>query len=83
MTAFIVNPGGSEDRRSIQLATRKNTPIRNERRPERPPESLRAAADIWCNEFTKNRLRSLSATYNCVGMVFATRRTWIEPDHVG
>jgi hypothetical protein len=26
------------------------------------------------------RLRSLSSVYNCMGMVFATRRTWVDPE---
>lgn len=28
------------------------------------------------------RLRSLTGTYNCIGMAFANRRTCIEPHHV-
>ncbi len=29
------------------------------------------------------KLRSLDSVYNCMGMVFASRRTWIEPDNFG
>jgi len=28
------------------------------------------------------RVRSLSSVYNCMGMVFASRRTWIDPEHL-
>jgi hypothetical protein len=34
------------------------------------------------NNHPSARLRSLTATYNCIGMAFANRRTWIEPTHV-
>lgn len=27
------------------------------------------------------QVRSLSSAYNCMGMVFANRRTWIDPDN--
>jgi hypothetical protein len=27
-------------------------------------------------------VRSLSAVYNCIGMVFANRRAWVEPEQV-
>jgi hypothetical protein len=27
------------------------------------------------------KLRSLDSMYNCMGMVFGCRRTWIEPEH--
>jgi hypothetical protein len=27
-------------------------------------------------------LRSITATYNCTGMVVASRRTWIDPEHL-
>ena len=28
------------------------------------------------------RARSLSSMYNCMGMVFASRRTWVDPEHL-
>ena len=37
---------------------------------------------VVLNGHPERRLRSLTATYNCIGMAFANRRTWIEPDHV-
>ena len=51
-------------------------------RPERAPESLAAAMRFVTESHPSARLRSLTATYNCIGMAFANRRTCIEPHHV-
>src|SRR5437867_2806150 len=82
MAGIPINPGSEADRESIRLATSKNTPIPNCRRRERPPEALKAARRIVLEGHPEVRPRSLTATYNCIGMVFANRRTWIEPEHV-
>ena len=64
----------------IDLATRKGSFIRNQRRPEIVLEGLLDLAKNWESQFPNITRRSLSATYNCAGHVFATRRTWIEPE---
>jgi len=79
---FIAGAGGSQDRASIQLETRKGRYIPNERKKERLPDALRAALSIWVEKYPNIRLRSLTATYNCVGLVFACRRTCIDPEHL-
>ncbi len=79
---FVVNPGGPNDRESIRLATSKNRWIPNERRRERAPEALQEALRIATEGYPGRKLRSLTATYNCIGMAFANRRTCIEPEHV-
>lgn len=43
---------------------------------------MAAAQQIHLTNHPNRKLRSLSSEYNCVGMVFAARRTWIEPEHV-
>jgi hypothetical protein len=78
----ILNEGGARDRDSIDLATSKNRRIPNVRRPERAPESLSEGMRLVLENHPSARLRSLSATYNCIGMAFANRRAWIEPAHV-
>ena len=78
--AFVIGEGGPKDRNAIQLATRAGTWIKNERRLERAPEAL-AAAIAMCAPFG-GTLRSITGTYNCVGMVFASRRTWVQPDEL-
>ncbi len=80
--SFIIEAGGPSDRDSIPLATRERNYIPNERRLEQSPAQLRAAVEIWQRERPNARLRSITAVYNCMGLVFASRRTWIEPDHI-
>jgi hypothetical protein len=57
-------------------------PIPNEPRRERAEISLRSSVDIMNQAHPNALLRSITATYNCVGLVVASRRTWVEPDHL-
>jgi len=78
---MIINPGGEGSIYRIQLATSANRPIRNERRPrEKKPEQLRAAVELHKKNHPHITLRSMSADYNCMGLVFASRRTSIDID---
>jgi hypothetical protein len=79
---MLIGAGGSNDSASIPLATKRGTFIPNERRRERSPDSLKAAVDTWTRKYPNIQLRSLTATYNCVGLVFACRRTCIDPAHL-
>ena len=72
---FIVGP-------VLPLATRKGQHIPNERRLQRPPASMIAARDIVLTHHPSARVRSLSSMYNCMGMAFASRRTYIESEHL-
>src|SRR5688572_17421766 len=67
---------------SLLLQTRARWQIPNELRPERNPEALRAAIAIIRGFNPDAILRSITATYNCVGMVVASRRTWVDPEHL-
>ena len=80
---LIIDAGGLDDSESIQLSTKRVNFIRNERRRDRPPESLQAAAEMWQDKYPNIRRRSLTSTYNCVGMVFGCRRTCIDIEHIG
>lgn len=82
MSPYIIQRGGPRDPQAIPLATKLGTHITNERRRELAPDSLRASAELWASERPAARLRSISATYNCVGMVFASRRTWVDTDEL-
>ena len=66
----------------LPLATGMGREIPNERRMALPPERMRAARDIMLASHSSAKSRSLSSAYNCMGMVFATRRTWVEPEHL-
>ena len=79
---YLVNPGGAEDTKSIELATSKGNRIRNWQRREQPEEALRDAAKFATEGHAGRKLRSLTSRYNCIGMVFANRRTCIEPEEV-
>lgn len=81
-TPPLVDPGGETDNLAVRLGTRKTSHIRNEMRPEWNPDELKKALEICSERFPNMVIRSVTAIYNCVGMVFATRRTWIEPEYV-
>lgn len=66
----------------LTLSTRKGRQIPNEQRMPRPPLSMEAARDIVLTNHPSARVRSLSSMYNCVGMAFAARRTWVEPEQL-
>lgn len=66
----------------IRLSTRKNTCIPNERRPQKPPVAMKEAKKLVLDAHRSARVRSLSSMYNCMGLVFASRRTWIDPEHL-
>jgi hypothetical protein len=67
---------------ALLLETRARWQVPNELRPERNPAALRAAVEIVKQFAPDAMLRSISATYNCVGMVVASRRTWVDPEHL-
>ena len=79
MPTHILGAGGPGDRERIELATREGWPIPNARRQEAPPERFKIAKALWAKERPHARLRSSTAVYNCVGLVFASRRTWVPP----
>ncbi len=78
----ILGEGGEKDKSHIELATCKGRRIPNSRRWEMPLEARRASIEQWANLVPGAELRSLTATYNCMGMVFASRRTWVGPDQL-
>lgn len=80
--AVLIGAGGPSDRAHLPLATRRRTTIPNEKRLERNPAALRAAVELWSEKHPSARLRSATAVYNCMGLVFASRRTWIDPIHL-
>ncbi len=69
--------------RELPLATKRGRNIPNVQKMERNPQALIAARDLWTRKFPDIRARSLSATYNCGGMVAGFRRTCIESKDLG
>ncbi|MDZ7957063.1 MAG: hypothetical protein RMY34_04005 [Aulosira sp. DedQUE10] len=79
---LIIGLGEVDNHDSIKLSTKKGNNIPNEKRKERHPDSLKAAEEIWKSKFANIKTRSLSGTYNCVGLVFGVRRTCIDIEEV-
>ena len=67
----------------LALATRKARQIKNERRLQRPPAAMDEARNIVLGSHSTAQLRSLNSHYNCMGMVFASRRTCIDTEELG
>jgi hypothetical protein len=67
---------------SLLVQTRAKWPIPNELRMERPIVALRAAVDLIHELFPEAQLRSITSTYNCVGLIVASRRVWVDPEHL-
>ena len=81
-TPMLVDEGGESDANAVLLGTRSSRHIPNQKRPEWHPDDLREALQMCLRDFPMIEARSVTAIYNCVGMVFATRRTWVEPNLV-
>lgn len=77
--SLIIGQGGPGDRADLPLATRRGRHISNERRIESPPARLRAAVELINKNWPSAKLRSATSVYNCMGLIFASRRTWIDP----
>lgn len=78
--ADIIDRGGPNDPQALQHVTRKRRWIHNEVAPELPPVQMREAIRIARQAGPDVRLRSAASRYNCMGMLFASRRTSIDTD---
>lgn len=76
----IIDRGGPADPAALKLATRKNNWIHNEPAIERSPIEMRAAVNYATSGRPNVLLRSAASHYNCMGLVFAARRTTIDID---
>lgn len=64
----------------LPLHTRRGRQVPNKVRHEPPPARLKASVELWQRERPGAVLRSLTGTYNCIGMVIACRRACVEPE---
>ena len=76
----IIGEGSASDRDSLALETTTKRRIRNVRRLEAPPDRRKAVFNLFKSTFTYAEIRSVSQCYNCMGLVFASRRTCLEID---
>src|SRR5260370_34997856 len=66
---------------SIVLRTRRNDwDVPNVLRKETPKEILDSMKELFDRERPRAKLRSLTGRYNCIGLVVASRRVWVEPE---
>jgi len=49
---------------------------------ELSPLTMRSAVEKYLNDYPRAKLRSATSVYNCMGLVFGSRRTWIFPDQL-
>lgn len=77
---YLIGEGSELDPSAIRLATRRNSYIPNSRRRPRNPASMQAAVRSLTTD--RRKLRSAASEYNCVGLVFASRRTWVDTDQL-
>lgn len=78
----ILGEGDARDRDSLSLVTRIGNRIRNIKRSEASPDRMRAAVEVALSACPEAKLRSATQVYNCMGLVFASRRTWIDMDEI-
>jgi len=79
---MIIGQGGTTDKAYLPLATREKNPIPNEQRRELSPARLKTIDELWKRERPDAILRSSTAVYNCMGLVFASRRTWVDTSYL-
>jgi hypothetical protein len=65
---------------SLLIETRAKWRIPNEMRLESSEVFFRESVRIWRAARPNARLRSLTSTYNCIGLVVACRRAWVDPE---
>jgi len=82
MAYSIIGAGGPKDKNSIPLATKRGNHIPNEQRVEWSPGRLKSTVDFLSTSFPDIKLRSVTVTYNCLGMVFAARRTCVDAEYL-
>ena len=75
----IILPGHDQ---AIALETRRGRSIPTSRPQPLPPDAMRASDKLWHTKLGQIETRSLDSTYNCVGMVLASRRAWIKVSHI-
>ena len=76
---MLLRPGQSSYP-ELLLETRGKKKVANEMRPDLIPAVAAASKALWKQQRPQAMLRSMTGTYNCVGMVVASRRTWVDTD---
>ena len=64
----------------LALETRAGNRIPNRPRLEQVAARRKAAVELILRSHISAKVRSATGVYNCFGMVFANRRTWVDND---
>jgi hypothetical protein len=75
---YLIGEGGPDDKNALRLDTRQRHHIRNVKKLDRHPDALAAGVKIIEGAFNGAKCVSATAVYNCAGLVFGSRRTWID-----
>ena len=78
----VLHEGEPGDNRYIPLATKRRTPIKNVRDSGLSPEQLQFQIKKFGEKLPLARPRSTLQGYDCMGLVFATRRTMVATDQL-
>lgn len=79
---MIIGLGTDKDPNRLPLSTKKRNPIPNSQRKQKIPAVLNAARSQIEGISPDIKLRSLSSEYDCVGLIFASRRTAIGAENL-
>lgn len=73
--AIFIRGNSSE----IGLETKLMRKIPNEQFPKRPKLAMEIAEKLILSKNPNYKTRRLNGTYNCIGLIFSSRRTGIDP----
>jgi hypothetical protein len=79
---LIVGLGEANDPNRIALQTVQKWDIPNARKLPKSPAQMKSAYQIHKQGHLSLEVRSLRSEYNCVGLIFGSRRTVIDIEHV-
>lgn len=78
---YIIGEGSESDKDALPLAARDGWHIPNRVAPSRPLAAMAEARRLH-EQIEGVRCMSLASHYSCAGLVFGSRRTFIDVDHV-
>lgn len=81
MATSIIQSRDTTLRKGPPIVTRGNTEIETWYRLEANPARRKAMVEVIGASCPSGQPRSITQTYNCIGMVFASRRVWIDSNY--
>lgn len=79
---YVIGLGSTQDPKRLALQTKCRWDIPNAPLLARSPAEMKTAYAIHKKEHLTLRLRSMRSEYNCVGLVFGSRRTAVDIEDV-